>query len=448
VNTGNIVQANILEHGLLREGEAILVGVSGGVDSICLAHILHSLASTRNCPLHLGHLNHQLRGEAADEDEAFVKSFAERLGIPFSSERADVKTFAEAESMSIEMAARKLRHRFLAREAERLGIAKVVLAHHADDQIELFFLRVLRGRAGAGLGGMRWLAPSPEHKSISLVRPLLNVRKRELVAYAADAKLDYREDASNRETTFERNKIREKVLPFLRAEFPDFQDENLLRIMAVLSAEKDICQSAAEKWLAHRAANFQELPLAVQREVIHLQLLSTNVAPDFQLIEHLRQHPNHPITVGPGQYAESNADGEVDVHSSQPTTFSPDSLSVDLGTVAQFTFANCVFRIGFERPHAAHSQPYCEFFDADRIGNQITLRHWQPGDRLQPIGMPQSVKLQDLFTNAKIDPAQRRACIVAVAECGEIFWVERLRIGEKFKVTAETKRILKWTWGN
>jgi tRNA(Ile)-lysidine synthase len=443
------IKANLAEHGgLLQEGDSVLIALSGGVDSVCLAAILHKLSSNHDWRLHIAHLNHQLRGPHSDEDEAFVRGFAEQLALPFSSERTDVKAFAHSEGISIEMAARKLRHRFLAREAERLGIKKVALAHHADDQIELFFLRVLRGRAGAGLGGMRWSAASPENKSITLIRPLLNIRKPELTAYAVQANLGFREDASNVETTFERNKIRQTLLPFLRSEFADFQEENLLRIMSVLSAEKDLCHSAAEKWLLHRRLAFKDLPVAVQREAIHLQLLSVNLVPDFHLIEHLREHPNHPLTIGPNQFVESNNEGEVAVHTSHPNSFLNESAAVDLSAVTCFTFANCTFQIAFESAHAAHSQPYCEYFDADKIGTQITLRHWQPGDRLQPIGMSHSVKLQDLFTNAKIDTSHRRACIVAVAQSGEIFWVERLRIAEKFKVTPQTKSVLKWTWGN
>src|ERR1035437_5145368 len=157
-----------------------------------LLHLLNSLAKKYHRQISVAHFNHQLRGRASDADEKLVRQTAEKLSRPFFSERGDVARFAAQSKISVEMAARKLRHEFLARVAREQKISAVALAHHADDQVELFFLRLLRGAGGEGLAGMKWRSPSPADKGISLVRPLLDFSKAELLAFARENKIRFR----------------------------------------------------------------------------------------------------------------------------------------------------------------------------------------------------------------------------------------------------------------
>src|ERR1043166_2265835 len=173
---------------LLRRGESILVGVSGGLDSMVLLHVLQKLAPMHGWHLSVAHLNHQLRGRSSDADERLVRRTAQKLRLPVVVERADVRRFARTRKLSLEMAARRVRHDFLARAARQKRIRTVALAHHADDQLEHFFLRLLRGSGGKGLAGMKWRSPSPRDPRIELVRPLLDQRKSALRAYAAERK--------------------------------------------------------------------------------------------------------------------------------------------------------------------------------------------------------------------------------------------------------------------
>ena len=167
------IESEIQSRGLLPRDQKILVAVSGGADSLVLLQSLASLAAKFRWKLSVAHFNHQLRGRASDADEQLVRQSAAALKLPVVVGRADVKAFAKESKFSIEMAARKLRHEFFARVAKSQKISVVALAHHADDQVELFFLRVLRGAGGEGLTGMKWRSPSPADKSITLVRPLL-----------------------------------------------------------------------------------------------------------------------------------------------------------------------------------------------------------------------------------------------------------------------------------
>jgi tRNA(Ile)-lysidine synthase len=208
----NIVENTIAARKLLPERHAVLVAVSGGLDSMVLLHLLAGLAPDHGWRLAVAHFNHRLRGRSSDADERLVRKAADTLGLPFISDAADVRKYASAHKLSIEMAARQLRHGFLARVARKRGIRTIALAHHADDQVELFFLRLLRGAGGEGLAGMKWKNPSPRHPGIQLVRPLLDCTKSELAAWARRERIPFREDASNASLKFQRNRIRHELL--------------------------------------------------------------------------------------------------------------------------------------------------------------------------------------------------------------------------------------------
>ncbi|MBI3191535.1 MAG: tRNA lysidine(34) synthetase TilS, partial [Pedosphaera parvula] len=180
---------------LLRRQESVLVGVSGGLDSSVLLSVLHRLARRHGWRLVVGHFNHGLRGAESDRDERFVKAMARRLRLRFVTGRGDVKEFARRNGLSVEMAARALRHGFFADAARRWEIRTVALAHHADDQVELFFLRLFRGAGGEGLEGMKWRGAAPFGSHLRLIRPLLDVRKEQLAAYAGRQGIAFREDA-------------------------------------------------------------------------------------------------------------------------------------------------------------------------------------------------------------------------------------------------------------
>ncbi|MEI6356636.1 MAG: tRNA lysidine(34) synthetase TilS, partial [Verrucomicrobiota bacterium] len=212
-------RADLRRHSLLPEDGRIVVAVSGGTDSIVLLDLFHRVAIRDGLHLVVAHANHQLRGEASDRDEAFVLGLAARLGHPAVSGRLDVRAEMARSRTSVEMSARKLRHAFLARTAAEHRASVVALAHHADDQAELFLLRLLRGAGGEGLGGMAWNSPSPADPSRTLVRPLLGLPKAELLAHLKAKRLESREDSSNEDRDILRNRIRHELLPVLERDF-------------------------------------------------------------------------------------------------------------------------------------------------------------------------------------------------------------------------------------
>jgi tRNA(Ile)-lysidine synthase len=298
VNLAERVEQSIAMKGLFARGESILVAVSGGLDSMALLHVLRRLANSHDWKLTVAHFNHQLRGRSSDADERLVKRTAEKLTLPYVIDRADVKTFARGNKLSLEMAARKLRHAFLAKVATKRKIKRIALAHHADDQVELFFVRLLRGAGGEGSAGMKWLGPSPIDASVWLARPLLDQPKAVLAEYARREKIIFREDATNGQLDIQRNRLRHELLPLLTKKYQPALARVVLRQMEIVGAEADFVTGAAQGWLdGKQQPTFEKLPLALQRRCLQLQLVRHGLASNFDLIEQLREAPNRAVTI-------------------------------------------------------------------------------------------------------------------------------------------------------
>lgn len=437
-----------------------------------LLHALHALGKKNQWEVAVAHFNHRLRGRASERDEKLVRETSAGLRLGFFESGTDVKKTAARLKISIEMASRKLRHEFLARTAREQNIPTVALAHHADDQVELFFVRLLRGTSGEGLAGMKWRSPSPADRTISLVRPLLSFSKAELMDFAHAKKLPYRTDATNFSADFLRNQIRNELLVLLRENYQPGVDKAVLRLMDIVGAEAEFVNDAAKKFCAGldeagRPAigsepgppradvqRFGELALAIQRRVLQQQLARYGLMPDFDLIEQLRLAPGKSMSVAPGVTVERDGAGKVSCREHLASEFNSAILEVKVpGKQGRGEFEGLRFRWKVEPMKRFKLPPkkfgdgrsaFRECFDADKIGGEIMLRHWRAGDRFQPIGLKSAVKLQDLFVNAKIPADQRRELVLAATKAGEIFWVEGLRIGEQFKLTPGTTRKFVW----
>jgi len=297
---------------------------------------------------------------------------------------------------------------------------------------------------------MKWSWPSPASKSVRLVRPLLEVSKAELADFAGANKIRFREDATNASRDMLRNRVRHELLPLLRAEFQPALNRTVLRLMELVGADAEVVEVMAREWLTRfpRRGGWSKLAVGVQRRVIQLQLQRLKVTPNFELVERLRLQPGKLVSAE-NQFVVCEAGGRVKRVVAENWAFkdAEQKLNLNAGQRVSFgglevTWGFAVAR-GFVRPKI---ESQSEFFDAEQVGATVVLRHWRPGDRFQPIGMKAAVKLQDWFTNQKIPATRRRELLLATTTAGEIFWVEGLRIGEAFKVTAQTRKVLVWRW--
>ncbi len=440
----------IVEKKLFRDGQKILIAVSGGVDSMALLHALHELAPIHRWKLTVAHFNHQLRGRAADADERLVRTTAGALKLQFVAGRGNVRAAARRQGISLEMAGRDLRHRFLARAARAHGIPVIALAHHADDQVELFFLRLFRGTGGQGLSGMKWSSPSPADPSVLLVRPFLSQSKSVLRRAARAAGIAFSEDATNEQIDIERNRVRHKLIPLLQKHCPARLAETVPRLMELAGAEAEAVSALAAQWIkTRRRPKFSRLSAAVQRRVIQAQLFTLKQTPAFELVERLRTRPGEPFALDARRTISRDPTGILSVRENERIEFNPARRAVLLkGRKGQERLGGLALCWEIERATGAEftSEPNVEYFDADKVGSRIWLRHWQAGDRFQPIGVATSRKLQDLLTNAKVPRGERHRRIVAATSRDEPFWVEGLRMAETFKLEPSTVRRLKWHW--
>lgn len=297
----------------------------------------------------------------------------------------------------------------------------------------------MRGIKGSGLGGMRMASPSPADENVMLMRPLLETRRAEIVAYAKERGLSWREDSSNRELHAERNRVRNVILPALRAKERDI-DATLLQQIRALQEQADASRTLARAWLLDGAIPFADLSAAMQREVIVAQLHDRKLPATAAGLNEL-------LTTGSASLNASNAvrigsDGKVRIINARDEG----EIRIDL------TRAGSVRCFGFEviwgaTEAADKSAVAGEFvFDADCVGNAAILRRPQPGDRIQLSGRGSARPIAEMLSRNKVPRAERDQAVVAAAASGEIFWASPLRITEGFKIREETKRFLVWRW--
>ena len=378
---------------LLEPGQHLLVGVSGGPDSVALLDVLVKLGHRP----HIAHLNHQLRGAESDADAEFVRRLASQHGLPVTIESQSVAPDEEA--------CRQARLAFFERVAEATGIPTLVLAHNSDDQVETFLLRLIRGAGPTGLSGMR---ADRQIGRVRVVRPLLEVSRVEILEYLNAQGLNCREDSSNANRRFLRNRIRHELLPLLEREYnPGIRD--------VLRRTAEILRAEAE-----------DDPVAAQRRTIRAWLGEVS----FEQVEAVRGLAmGDEVSLPGGVIVYRDYDGlqkgsaPVPVVGQWPVSLNGDTVIAELG-------------VRFVVGEAG------ERFDADALGDGLFVRTWRDGDRFQPLGMTGEKKLQDFFVDEKVPRRQRGRVPLLCAADGRIAWVVGHRIAEPFKVTGQTRRVL------
>ncbi len=442
---------DFLERAGLRSPDiTLLVGVSGGPDSVCLLHLLTQIPSGPR--LHVAHLDHGLREESA-EDACFVRELCQEWGVAVTVEQRDVRQVRKAGSL--ENAARRVRYGFFAEVAAAVGAAAVAVGHTADDQVETVLLHLARGAGLEGLAGMD--ADMRRIDGLRVVRPLLSARKTEALAYCEARGIPYRQDASNASMRFARNRVRHELLPPLRAINKDV-DEALLRLAATARGEADYWRVEAGR-LLHLASVSQSdralsLSLPVLRELHPAALRHLLRA----AAERLTGSPQGFETVhlaaleglvagGAGRHADLpdlTAEAEHELlllRVESPKTAAPipeTELKVPGKTVVGGWRIVCDLPA---RRRRSQGGAWHALLDLDRVGAPLRVRSRQPGDRYQPSGMTGTKKLQDLMVDAGI-PRRLRDAVPVVEGPSGIVWCGGHRIAEHCKVTAESTSVV------
>lgn len=423
-----------------------LVGVSGGMDSVVLAHLLREAGRE----IELAHVNYGLRGAASDADQHVVEALADEWGVPLH--RLAIRP-DEVPAASRQAWARGVRYEAFARWAEARGLRWVAVAHHADDQAETVLLNLLRGTGVVGLGGMRPVRRLQPGLEVALVRPLLDVPRTAIFTYAQQHGLDWREDASNSDERYRRAWLRQQLMPLLRARFGEDVTARIAQTAAL--ARERLVEPSQQRRAARQAVAFTD-------EGVRLDVLRA-LGPRARgrlLLDALERYlPGAPRTAAVAAQLAALVEAQVGRHVSfgagtawrerDHLRFVPAGEQGATGAKALHPGGRV--GVGEGRVEASgicavpgdpRTPPDACWLDAERLVWPLTVRRWQPGDRIVPFGMAGRKKVSDLLTDARW-PASRRADALVVCSGAEIVWVVGVRAAENARITAETRQAVR-----
>lgn len=460
------VEVALGDAGLLRpEGCTVVAAVSGGPDSMTLLGLLCTLAEKHSLRIHAAHLDHGLRGEESEADAKFVDETCRNWGVPVVMERTDVAALRARRRLSWEAAAREARYDFLARVSASVGASAVVLGHTADDQAETVLLHLLRGTGLRGLQGMlslsRWRGRDGA-PDVALSRPLLRVTRQETEAYCAEHQIVPRQDSSNRDERFTRNRIRMSLIPQLRRYNPAVREaltrlsQTAARDMAYIDEQVREAWSqvvAQEPWgLRLDRGAFNSIHPSIQAHL--LQHAYTHLAGDGEQmslvqVEEARrlaaQGAGRSLSLGHGlRFVTSYEDMVITGRAPELPwpPFEEQYLPVP-GSVCTGGWRVVAKEVPVSdlADHLPSDGPFCVRLSLDVLGNELLLRTRRPGDRFQPLGMDGSKKLKEFLIDAHVPRAWRDGIPLAVGPHG-VAWVAGWRIAHWARVTPETRQVV------
>lgn len=441
----------IREQELLKNGDAIVVGISGGPDSVFLLKLLLIIQNLFNLKIYAAHLNHKLRGKESDEDEEFVKEFCKKNKVECVVESRDIKTIAKETKRSIEETARLERYKFFNEVLQKFKANKIVTGHTLNDNAETMIFNFIRGSGVSGLRGI-------PVKRDNIIRPLLGLTKEEIVDFLKEEKISFRVDSSNLEEDFTRNFIRNKIIPLLLELNPNLYE--------TLSITSDLLR-LLEKYIQVEETKFEKLFVAKKGDKLLRIKIEDNVDyKNYLMMDLIRKKVNSIFNIQIGYEKTKEIvnlikqDKGTTIQINEKILALKESNSILILVEPEFEEVNISitydsklqkyygsyfeFKIssGSVKEAKLSDNPLVEFFDAEKIKNKLVLRNWKSGDKFVPLGMKYSKKVSDILTDAKI-PSIFKKQILVLCDGPEIVWLVGVRLAEKYKVTKETKKVIK-----
>ena len=429
-------QAYINRYHLIAEGDKIILALSGGIDSMVLADMLLKA----KVEFVAAHCNFHLRGAESDGDDWFVRKFAEKRGIQCFVKHFETEKYAAKYGISIEMAARDLRYAWFEQLRQQLGYDKIAVAHHADDQAETFFINLLRG---AGLNGLKGMKP----QNGVIIRPLLWASREQIRKYAVENHIVWREDHTNVESVYLRNRIRNQLLPVFDELQPEAR-QGLYKSLEHLASENELYRELLKEKFDRIVAENNGL------QTVDKQLFVNN----FQLLfEWLRQYDfntdqcrfiHEAMESGIGnRYCSSTHQlviGRNELQLSEIKSVVDEEIQIEIGeeeilSPVHLCFSKFEKNVGF----VLDKSPEVAQLDFDKLHFPLILRHWRHGDRFHPLGMKGSKLLSDFFVDQKFTEWQKQNVWLLASCDDDILWVVGHRIDDRYKVTSETKTVFR-----
>ncbi|MDF0672801.1 MAG: tRNA lysidine(34) synthetase TilS [Nitrospira sp.] len=448
-------------------GQHLLVAVSGGPDSVALVSILHRLRSSWKLTLSAVHCNYGLRGDESEEDQQFVEAFCRQLEVPLHVRRVGIHV--DGRKASLQAEARDLRYRVMREVAEQCGADRIAVGHTADDQAETVLLWMLRGAGLTGLSGM------PAFRDNKVIRPLYDTKRQEILTYLRTAGLSFREDSSNLQPRYLRNRVRREVMPVLNRLVPSSldalcrladicrEDDHYLDQQVAVLSSSAVERGSTGDWAIDRTF-LLDLPHALQRRCIRNLLRQHDdrfYSPSIRTVDCIIRLASKRgsgssldvkgglVVVGDRHLRFVPLQARVISHAGPPYR----RCQVLLSVPGELIWSGTRQRLQVQQQSRTQlgAAPLGRdriLVDADRVSQPLMVRNWLPGDRFHPSGMGgQSKKLQDFFIDLKIPIAARSLIPLVVAPEG-ILWVVGYRQDGRWAPTAATERCLVFTADN
>ena len=445
------VESFLAEQGLLT-GAGIVVGLSGGADSVCLLCVLHDIAEKHGFPLRALHVHHGLRGETADRDAAFCEELCKKLGVPLRTERVDVKALSVAASIGTEEAGRLARYRLFEEEAARTGAAAVALAHHKDDNAETVLFRMCRGTGIKGLCGIPAVSRPFADGDVVLVRPLMAFSREEITEELAKRGVSWVTDETNEEDTYTRNFLRNRVMPLLKEVNPEVA-EHLLSLSEQASLMQELLTKDAEKAYreAYRDGELLAGPLAGLPEIVRREVLLryvkelTGTERDFTAthVKALLKLMDGPVSgelnLPTGLTLERTYEGIRRKGNAVPWTaeipLKTGTYPIGNGEVLTVTLRD------YEEGEPVGKNKWIKWLDYDMIKDVPVLRGRRDGDTFTVNPAGGTKLLSDYYIEERV-PRELRDARPVVAAGSEVLWIPGMRGTERYYVTEQTRRVL------
>ena len=444
----------IRKHQLVSENDRIIVGVSGGVDSTVLLDLLMELKDRRNLEIAIAHINHRLRGKESDGDEEFVKKLAATYGIECFVHSVDTKAYMVEHKASLQAGAREIRYKYFETVKILKNFGKIATAHNANDNAETVLFNLLRGSGANGLGGI-------PVKRGDIIRPLLFAERKEIEHYARLKSLQIREDSSNTKDYYTRNFIRHTMLPQIQERINPGAVNTLNRAAEIFQELSSFINNEVKILYSNVAKNFdgEKLVLDIFKLRNSLLFIQENIVitalKDFvhgevdyakvhAIMDLLNSETGSSIEIGNEVVVYRDRHNLVFIrHPKEPTEFIAEIIPGKKYEFEEFYFSSEYV----ERSDVHFSlSPVVEFVDAEIAGEALTLRSWHPGDWFTPLGMEGRKKISDFLVDSKIPVYQKNDVFVLSNKDG-IIWVCGLRVDDRFKITHNTRRIVKLEFG-
>ncbi len=439
----------ILKKKLIDNGDSILVALSGGADSVFLLEFLLKYKRRFNMEIAAFHLNHNLRGKEANIDEQFCKNLTAQKRIPFFSSSKNVKLFAKRKRMSIEEAGRELRYGELLKIAKTHNYTKIATAHNADDNAETVLLNLIKGTGIKGLSGI------PERRE-KIIRPILVLSKKEILDYLHNKKIKYRTDSSNIENDYQRNYLRNEIIPLIKNKLNPQFDSAVFRTSEIIRGYTSLIDEQI-KIAVKNTVTYKQQKLIINliqleetdvrlygdvlrktvRKYFNEELESKNIS---ELLKLIKAQTGREINFPNGIVAVKERDSII-IYLKKREVKNIKQVEIKIGEEKQFEGKSVSISAFNRNKLSFYNTINKEYISADNIKSSFILRRWKDGDRFYPLGMKNSKKLSDFLTEQKIRSSEKKEQLV-LTNSGMIVWVVGIRIDERYKISADTKKVL------